>query len=75
MKVFAITVSNPEKTAVFTVGAENEEGALNLLNNYVEITDDVNSASGNAVDVDQIIVLPATAVDSFCQLLLDTECF
>jgi hypothetical protein len=74
MKVYIITLSNPEKTVVYAVGAKDEERALKLIGEKEEITDNVYDGSGG-VDIESTVELPAIANKEFCMMTFDNSYF
>lgn len=74
MKVYIITLENPEKTVVYAVGAKDEDRALKLIGKVEEITDNVYDGSGR-VDIEDILELPAIAKEEFCTKTFDNIYF
>jgi|LakMenEpi03Aug12_release.lakeMendotaPanAssembly.Ray.scaffolds.fasta_scaffold3336367_1 hypothetical protein len=74
MKVYIITLENPEKTVVYAVGAKDEERALELIGEVEKITEDVYNVSGG-VDVESTKELPAIAKEEFCTKTFDNSYF
>lgn len=74
MKVYIITLENPNKTVVYAVGAKDEERALELIGEVEKITEDVYNVSGG-VDVGSTKELPAIAKEEFCTKTFDNSYF
>ena len=74
MKVYIITLSNPEKTIVYVVGAKDRERALNLIGENEKIVDSAYD-SLEGVEVDSILELSAIANEEFCIMTFDNSNF
>ena len=74
MKVYSITLSNPEKTIVYVVGAKDRERALNLIGENEKIVESAYD-SLEEVEVDNILEIPAIANEEFCIMTFDNSNF